>query len=54
MTDAEKQQAEVLISNLELALGEVFMRHRDLAPLTKEMSAYLRALRSLLGLVKPH
>ena len=54
MTDQEKQKAEQLISNLEIAVGQVFPRDGGNASLIASMIQTLNGLRSLLGLVRPH
>lgn len=54
MTDQEKQKAEQLISNLEVAVGQVFPRDSSNATLIASMIQTLNGLRSLLGLVRPH
>jgi hypothetical protein len=52
MTDEEKTRAEALISNLEVAAGQVFARDNKLGPIVTAMLENLGALRSLLGLIK--
>jgi hypothetical protein len=52
MTDEEKQRAEDLIGNLEVAAGQVLTRDPLLRDVVSGMLQNLGALRSLLGLVK--
>jgi hypothetical protein len=52
MTDEEKQRAEALISNLEVAAGQVLTRDMLLRDVVTGMLQNLNGLRSLLGLVK--
>ena len=52
MTEEEKQRVEQLISNLEVATGQVFARDSHLGDLVTKMLENLNGLRSLLGLVK--
>ncbi len=52
MTDEETQRAEMLISRLEIAVGEVFAQDRRLGDSVTRMIQDLGGLRSLLGLVK--
>jgi hypothetical protein len=54
VTDQEKQKAEELISRLELSVGQMFPRDGGNATLITSMIQSLNALRSLLGLVRPH
>ena len=54
MTDQDKVKAEVLLSKLEVAVGQVFPRDGGNATLITEMIQSLNGLRSLLGLVRPH
>jgi hypothetical protein len=54
MTDEQKQKADDLISNLEIATGEILTRDRVLMPVVKDMRIHLRALRALLGVERPH
>lgn len=54
MTDEERQKAEVLISRLEIAVGEIFPRAGANAGLIARMIQSLNGLRSILGLVRPH
>ncbi|HZR26969.1 MAG TPA: hypothetical protein VFA59_25460 [Vicinamibacterales bacterium] len=54
MTDVEKQKAEQLISNLEVAVGQIFPRDGGNASLIASMIQTLNGLRSVLGLVRPH
>ena len=50
MTDKEKQNAEALIAQLEIAIGEIAPRDGASAPLIADMIQSLNGLRSLLGL----
>ena len=54
MTDQEKQKAEELISNLEIAVGQIFPRDAANSSLIASMIQTLNGLRSVLGLVRPH
>lgn len=54
MTDQERQKVEELISNLEVAVGEIFPRDGANAGLIASMIQSLNGLRSVLGLVRPH
>jgi hypothetical protein len=54
VTDDERQKAEALLSRLEIAVGEIFPRDGGNAALIAEMIQNLNALRSLLGVVRPH
>ena len=54
MTDQEKQKVEELISQLEIAVGQVFPRDGANAGLVTSMIQALNGLRSVLGLVRPH
>jgi hypothetical protein len=54
VTDQERQKAEQLISNLEIALGQIFPRDGGNASLIASMIQTLNGLRSLLGIVRPH
>ena len=54
MTDQERQKAEQLISNLEIAVGQIFPRDSGNATLIASMLQTLNGLRSLLGVVRPH
>lgn len=54
MTDQEREKAEVLISQLELAVGQIFPRDGANAGLIASMIQSLNGLRSLLNLVRPH
>ena len=54
MTDQDRQKAEQLISNLEIAVGQVFPRDGGNASLIASMIQTLNGLRSLLGIVRPH
>jgi hypothetical protein len=54
MTDELKQKADDLISNLELATGEILLRDKVLTPVVTDMRIKLRALRALLGVERPH
>jgi hypothetical protein len=54
MTDDLKQKADDLISNLEIATGEILTRDKLLMPVVKDMRIQLRALRALLGIERPH
>ena len=55
MTDEEKQRAETIISNLEVATGQILsiaMGDAAQREIVSRMIENLNALRSLLGLVK--
>ncbi len=52
MTDEEKERAEILISRLEIAVGEVLAQDRRLSDIVTRMIQDLGGLRSLLGVVK--
>ena len=54
MTDQERQKVEQLISQLELAVGQIFPRDAGNASLIAGMIQSLNGLRSILGLVRPH
>lgn len=54
MTDLERQKAEQMISNLEIAVGQIFPRDGGNASLIASMIQTLNGLRSLLGLVRAH
>ncbi len=54
MTDAEREKAEQLISQLELTVGQIFPRDAGNASLIASMIQNLNGLRSLLGIVRPH
>jgi hypothetical protein len=54
VTDQERQKVEELISNLEVAVGEIFPRDGANAGLIASMIQSLNGLRSVLGLVRPH
>jgi hypothetical protein len=54
VTDQERPKAEELISNLELAVGQIFPRDSSNASLIATMIQSLNGLRSLLNLVRPH
>ena len=54
MTDQERQQAEQMISRLEIAVGQIFPRDGGNAGLIASMIQTLNGLRSLLGLVRSH
>jgi hypothetical protein len=54
MTDQERQKAEQLISNLEIAVGQIFPRDGGNAALIASMIQTLNGLRSLIGVVRPH
>jgi hypothetical protein len=54
VTDQERQKAEQLISNLEIAVGQIFPRDSGNATLIASMLQTLNGLRSLLGVVRPH
>ena len=50
MTETEQQQAESLIAELEIAVGEISPRDNANAALIRGMIHSLNGLRSLLGL----
>jgi hypothetical protein len=54
VTDQERQKVEQLISQLEIAVGQIFPRDGGNASLLAGMIQSLNGLRSLLGLVRPH
>lgn len=54
LSDVEKKRADELISNLELLTGELMARQPKLASVTEPMRDNLRALRSLLDVVRSH
>jgi hypothetical protein len=54
VTDQEREKADVLISQLELALGQIFPRDGGNASLIASMIQSLNGLRSLLNVVRPH
>jgi hypothetical protein len=54
VTDEERQNAEALISRLEIAVGQIFPRDGANASLIAGIIQSLNGLRSLLGLVRPH
>jgi hypothetical protein len=54
VTDQERKKAEELISQLELAVGQIFPRDGANASLVAGMIQNLNGLRSVLGLVRPH
>jgi len=54
VTDAERQKAEELISRLEISVGQIFPRDSANSALIAAMIQSLNALRSLLGVVRPH
>jgi hypothetical protein len=54
MTDQEKQRAEELISQIEIAVGQLFPRDGANSALITSMIHSLNGLRSVLGLIRPH
>ena len=54
VTDQERQKAEELISQLEIAVGQIFPRDAGNASLIATMIQNLNGLRSILNLVRPH
>jgi hypothetical protein len=54
VTDQERQKAEELISQLEIAVGQIFPRDSGNASLIAAMIQNLNGLRSVLNLVRPH
>jgi hypothetical protein len=54
VTDQERQKVEQLISQLELAVGQIFPRDAGNASLIAGMIQSLNGLRSILGVVRPH
>jgi hypothetical protein len=54
VTDQEKQKADMLISRLETAIGQIFPRDGANASLVTDMIQSLNGLRSVLGLVRTH
>jgi len=53
-TDPNKAKFDTLISNLELATGEILARDKQLGPLVTKMRQQLFALRALLGVERAH
>jgi len=54
VTDQERQRVEELISQLEVAVGQIFPRDGGNASLITSMIHSLNGLRSVLGLIRPH
>jgi hypothetical protein len=54
VTDEDRQEAERLISRIEVALGEIFPRDGGNAALITTMIQSLNGLRSLLDVVRTH
>jgi hypothetical protein len=54
LTDDERTKADQLVANLELSVGQLNPRDVTLRPLIARMIQDLNALRSLLGIVRPH
>jgi hypothetical protein len=54
VTDQERKKAEELISQLEIAVGQIFPRDSGNASLITAMIQNLNGLRSVLNLVRPH
>jgi hypothetical protein len=54
VTDQERKKAEELISQLEIAVGQIFPRDGGNAALLTTMIQNLNGLRSVLNLVRPH
>ena len=53
-TDPNKAKFDTIISNLELATGEILARDKQLGLLITKMRQQLFALRALLGIERPH
>ena len=53
-TDPNKAKFDAIISNLELATGEILARDKQLGPVITKMRQQLFALRALLGIERPH
>jgi hypothetical protein len=54
VTDQERKRAEELISQIEIAVGQIFPRDGGNAALITLMIQNLNGLRSVLGVVRPH
>jgi len=54
VTDQERQKADLLISQLEVSVGQIFPRDGGNASLIASMIQSLNGLRSLIGIVRPH
>lgn len=54
LTDEERKKTDDLIASLETAVGQLNTRDVTLRGLIKGMIQDLNALRSLLGVVRPH
>jgi len=53
-TDPNKAKFDTILSNLELATGEILARDKQLGALITKMRQQLFALRALLGVERPH
>ena len=54
LTDDERQRADDFLANLEKEVGQLNTREGNNAAIVKAMIWNLNALRSLLGVVRPH
>jgi hypothetical protein len=54
VTEQERNQAEALISRLEIAVGQIAPRDGGNASVIASMIQSLNGLRSVLGIVRPH
>jgi hypothetical protein len=54
VTEQERNQAEALISRLEIAVGQIAPRDGGNASVIASMIQLLNGLRSVLGIVRPH
>lgn len=54
LSDEERTRADEFIGRIETAVGQLSGRDRTLLPVVTEMIQALNALRSLLGIVRPH
>jgi hypothetical protein len=52
--DPNKAKFDTILSNLELATGEILAHDKQLGPLITKMRQQLFALRALLGVERPH
>jgi hypothetical protein len=54
LTDDERKKTDELIGNLEASVGQLNTRDVTLRGLIKKMIQDLNALRSTLGVIRPH
>ena len=54
MTPQEQANADQLLSQIEIAVGQLPQRDAALAPLIKSIIESVNGLRSLLGVVRAH